>query len=73
MFVVGAVVRADRFATLLSEGLGEVVCPYGCQRSQPLSTSQLLNLSTSQLLNLYTKKSQTVTAWDSSSFAMDCV
>ena len=23
------VVRADRFATLLSEGLGEVVCPYG--------------------------------------------
>ena len=23
------IVRADRFATLLSEGLGEVVCPYG--------------------------------------------
>ena len=23
------VVWADRFATLLSEGLGEVVCPYG--------------------------------------------
>ena len=27
-YVAPVIVRADRFATLLSEGLGEVVCPY---------------------------------------------